>query len=282
PPPPIAAWGASSASSERAASVARAARTSPRAACKGLLRESPSTEIVRKGYPAAGTSCASARSPPMNVTLAPSARSASATASAGITCPAVPPAAITILFSALPTAPSCRFPSLGVGYSSPRRLGVARWAGGLHLRASPLPGLHSSHVRGPTGGDVEQQPHRRERDDQAARPVGDEGQRHPRERREPQNCEHVEQRLGDDQGRHPDSDQGTVQATGGLRGTQSCVGDQAIEKQQREHSHDSELLTDHGQDEVCVSLRQVEDLLHRLAGADPEQTARADRYLPLH
>ena len=40
---------------------------------------------------------ASARSPPAKTTSAPSARSASAIASAGTTWPAVPPAAITIL-----------------------------------------------------------------------------------------------------------------------------------------------------------------------------------------
>ena len=59
--------------------------------------------------PAAGTSSASARWPPANETCAPSARSASATAMAGTTCPAVPPAAITIR-GALTVAPLPRRP----------------------------------------------------------------------------------------------------------------------------------------------------------------------------
>ena len=42
-----------------------------------------------------------------------------------------------------------------------------------------------------------------------------------------------------------------------------------------------ELLADDGEDEVGVRLGQVEDLLHRLARADAEQPARADRDLPL-
>ena len=66
-----------------------------RAAFAGLVREMPSTRILSSAWPAAGTSSTSARSPPTNRTSAPSARSASATAIAGTTCPAVPPAAIT-------------------------------------------------------------------------------------------------------------------------------------------------------------------------------------------
>src|SRR5439155_10206897 len=51
---------------------------------------------VSSSKPASGTSCASVRSgDPANVTNAPRTVSASATAIAGSTCPAVPPAAIT-------------------------------------------------------------------------------------------------------------------------------------------------------------------------------------------
>src|SRR4029079_19515160 len=58
----------------------------------------PERPLPRKGwtgYPASGTSCDSILSPPANSTVAPLARSAPATASAGTTCPAVPPAAIS-------------------------------------------------------------------------------------------------------------------------------------------------------------------------------------------
>src|SRR3954466_162098 len=77
--------------------TAAPALSAARAALSGFVRLRPSTAIVRSGYPAAGTSVRSARSPPTNTTRAPSARSASATASAGTTCPDPPPAAITIV-----------------------------------------------------------------------------------------------------------------------------------------------------------------------------------------
>src|SRR5881392_1953606 len=65
-------------------------------ASAGLSRRGrPETANVSSSYPASGTSRASTRSgDPANVTLTPRARSSSATASAGRTCPAVPPAAI--------------------------------------------------------------------------------------------------------------------------------------------------------------------------------------------
>src|SRR5690348_16909492 len=107
----------------------------------------PSTFSGRSSYPAAGTSSASARCPPAKTTSWPSARSASATASAGTTCPAVPPAAIT----AFTIAGSCH----------DLQLGAAR------------------------GRDVEQQADAREQHDQVRRAVGDERQWHAGERREP-------------------------------------------------------------------------------------------------
>jgi hypothetical protein len=137
-------------------------------------------------------------------------------------------------------------------------------------------------MRGPTGRDVQQQTHRGKRHDQAARPVGDKRQWHPRERGETEDCEHIQQRLGDDQRSHTDGDQGAVEAPSGLGCTQAGIGDQAVEEQQRRHSHDSELLTDDREDEVGVGLREIEDLLHRLAWTDTEQTAGADRDLSLH
>src|SRR3954471_5306975 len=58
-------------------------------------RGNPVMRNVSSSYPALGTSSASTRSgDPANVTWTPRLRSSSATASAGSTCPAVPPAAI--------------------------------------------------------------------------------------------------------------------------------------------------------------------------------------------
>src|SRR3954464_10415809 len=97
----------------------------------------PSTFRRSISYPAAGTSSASARSPPTKLTSAPSARSASATAIAGTTWPAVPPAAITILGGLAPGA--CVTSAGGDGLQVRRRAAL---------------------------GDVEQQPHRAQQDDQ--------------------------------------------------------------------------------------------------------------------
>ena len=66
---------------------------------------------------------------------------------------------------------------------------------------------HRAHVRGAARGDVEQQAHRGEHHDQAARAVGDERQRNARQRGEAEHGEHVEERLGEDQGGHADGDQ---------------------------------------------------------------------------
>src|SRR5262245_15377163 len=75
-----------------ARSACHVARTSPIPRRRG----SPETAKVSSSKPASGTSCDSTRSgDPANVTVTPRARSASPTARAGRTCPAVPPAAIT-------------------------------------------------------------------------------------------------------------------------------------------------------------------------------------------
>ena len=71
------------------------ARTSARTSSSPSRRGKPEIANVSSSKPASGTSCDSTRSgDPANVTVTPRSRSASATASAGRTCPAVPPAAI--------------------------------------------------------------------------------------------------------------------------------------------------------------------------------------------
>src|SRR6266576_1084995 len=186
------ASGARLASSERARRTAATDSASARTARTGLERLRPSTEIVYSGKLAAGTSSASARPPPMKVTSAPSARSAPATASAGTTCPAVPPAAITILLGAALTAQSCRFARTGVaGPAASRALPPAR-------------GRHGAHVSRRAGSYVQQQAHARQHHQQAARAVGDEWERDARQRRDAEHGENVEKGLGDDQGGHAD------------------------------------------------------------------------------
>src|SRR6185436_3062247 len=95
PPPPSTASGRRFARIRSQAAGAANARSAARACSMPGRRGSPLTRNVSSSKPASGTSRASARSgDPANVTRAPRFRSASPIASAGRTCPAVPPAAI--------------------------------------------------------------------------------------------------------------------------------------------------------------------------------------------
>src|SRR5688572_19992242 len=146
-----------------AAAVARAASAADEAAANGFVRLRPRTAIGRSSKPASGTSSASARSPPTKTTWLPSDRSSSATASAGTTCPAVPPAAITTL----------------------RSIAARSWHGPDDAVASR--------------GDVEQQAHRGEQGQQRRRARRDERQRHAGQGREAEHGEDVERRLAEDE-----------------------------------------------------------------------------------
>src|SRR5436190_23225424 len=98
----------------------------------------------------------------MKATSAPSARSAPATASAGTTCPAVPPAAITIFLDVADTAPSCR---VDAGRLARRAAaGRARRPAPAAARRPPR-SRDPPQVRGAAGRDAEPQPPPRPPDD---------------------------------------------------------------------------------------------------------------------
>src|SRR6187551_834603 len=107
----------------------------------------------------------------------PLARRSAATAMAGTTWPAVPPAATTTL--ATP----------GTARSAPSACG----------RPPTLDDAQFASAGGPPAGDVEDQPHREQRRHQTAVAVGDEGQRHAGQRRQPHHREEVDRRLHQDQ-----------------------------------------------------------------------------------
>src|SRR5664280_2268492 len=95
PPPPKTTSGFRRASIRRQEKGATSACASPRASFSPGRREKPELRKESKAKPASGTSSASIRSDePAKETTAPRFSSASATASAGMRCPAVPPAAI--------------------------------------------------------------------------------------------------------------------------------------------------------------------------------------------
>src|SRR6188474_3029188 len=120
----------------------------------------------------------------MKLTSAPLARSSSAIASAGTTCPAVPPAAITIL--GIPRCSRSRIvepPYSGRSLLAPigRTLLalVAVLLDQTQVSLALLPPLPPAARldRNAALGDVAKEPHRREQNDQAAVAVGDERQR---------------------------------------------------------------------------------------------------------
>src|SRR5438270_4731450 len=146
----------------------------------------------------------------MNATCAPSAHSASATASAGTTWPAVPPAPITIF-------------------------------GAVTNRAKPsCPWLR----------DIEQQTDRGEHDAQVRRGVGDERQRDARQGRQPQYDEDVEQALAKDQRGQSGGKELRIPPGRSPRGAQARVGDHPVQEYDAEYAQDAELLADHREDEV--------------------------------
>jgi len=53
-----------------------------------------------------------------------------------------------------------------------------------------------------------------------------------------------------------DGDQHRVGALRAMRGAQPGVGDQPVEREQYGDPDEAELLADHGEDEVCLGLRQ--------------------------
>src|SRR5688572_8709714 len=133
----------------------------------------------------------------MKLTSAPRSASASATASAGTTCPAVPPAAITTRgtsTSRSPDGPGARAAAVEDAKVAPA--GRARRPGG--------------HRRRPARGDVEQQPDGREGDDEAAVAVGDEWERDAGQRREAEDREEVDRCLNQDHRRQGGGEQATV------------------------------------------------------------------------
>src|SRR5947209_10759308 len=224
----------------RTRAEARAASAAAVAARRGLRRSSPATRRRWSGYPAAGTSSASARSPPANSTSAPLARSASATASAGTTWPAVPPAAISTRGALIGTA---------AAVDRPQR------------RAHALARVR--RIR----RDREQETHRAEQHHQVRVAVRHERERHAGERRHAHDREEVERRLAEHECGQAGGEQLRVAVARELRYAEAGVGDHPVERGEGADAEDAELLADDREDHVGVRLRQVEGLLHRLAEA---------------
>src|SRR4051812_5474447 len=144
----------------RQANGARTAVQSARSRPSPIRRGKPETANASNAKPASGTRRASILpGVPAKVTSAPRACSASAIASAGTTCPAVPPAAMR--------------------HRTPLALGST---------------MH---------GDVKENAHAREREQQVGAAVGDERERDSGQRRDAQDSREIDDGLPADQRREP-------------------------------------------------------------------------------
>ncbi len=159
--------------------------------------------------------------------------------------------------------------------------GTARSAPSTRGRAPTLDDAQFASAGGPPAGDVEDQADREQGRHQAAVAVGDEGQRHAGQRRQPHHREEVDRRLDEDQRGEAGDEQLAVVVLRFLRRLQAGVAEQREEADDADDPDQAQLLADHRRDHVGVGLGQVEGLLHAVADADPEEAAGAERDLRL-
>src|SRR4051794_2836375 len=216
---------------------ARPASSAARTSAGDGLRGSPVTRKVSSAYPASGTSCASTRSgDPANVTWTLRLRSSSATASAGSTCPAVPPAAIRHL--------SCR------STATPR--------------------------------DVKEDAHRHELHHEARAAVRNERKRDSGQRSHPEHGREVDRGLAGDESGNPGGEPLAERIDALERDLQSGPGEERVREDERAGADEPQLLADHGEDHVRVSLGQEVELPDALPEPVAEEAARAEADLRLH
>jgi hypothetical protein len=152
---------------------------------------------------------------------------------AGTTCPAVPPAATTTLAA----------------------LGTARSAPSAGSRGAPaLDDAQFASGSGPRARHAEDQPNREQRRQQAAVAVGDEGQGHPGQRRQPHHGEEVDRRLDQDQRGEAGDQQLAVVVLRFFRHLQAGVAEEAEQPDDADDADQAQLLADHGRDHVGVGL----------------------------
>ena len=118
-------------------------------------------------------------------------------------------------------------------------------------------------------GDVKEDPDRQERDDEARAAVGDERQRNPGQRREPEDGGEVDRRLPADERR--DARRRAAfrrDPCSAMREPEPRVGEaRSRRRSARASADEAELLADHREDHVGVRLGQVVDLVDALRRA---------------
>src|SRR5438094_7483662 len=227
------------------ASTAASGRTKARRTSD--MRESGSRRdgiaVAWNGISAARTrSASSPRRPPMKRSAVSGSvsRSASATASSGLTCPPVPP----------PTR-STRQPSRGRRPRGPPRVGCV-----------------PANVQQYADGD--------EPDAERGPAVRDEGQREAGHGHQARDHRHVHPGLGRQPHRDPGRDERAGRILGADRDTHAAVREDEEEHDDRERSGEPELVAEHGEDGVRVRRGKEPELLAPRAKAFAERAAQRE------
>src|SRR5919201_5440918 len=226
----------------RSPATTASGRPASRTFFQGASRSKPAMRTAANANPASGTSRSSG--PPFLPTrrisaAGSSARSARATASAGIRCPPVPPPEI-------------------------------------NSRIRP-PSIAEQGLRRALRGDVEQYPDRRQAGRHRATTVRDQWERHARDGKSVGDRGHVDEGLK----RDPGCDRrGEHQTEAIRRAERGPIAAQREEEERGEHCRragEPGLLADDREDEVRMRLGQPQELLHRVAEANAEKAAGAER-----
>src|SRR6266851_5772503 len=259
PPTPNAATGLCLRKTRRASSIAGASIAKFLSSVAPPLPFKPATRSVSNGSPACGTSFISIpRCVPTNTTSLslPLESHSCAMASAGKTCPPVPPPAISN-FTGSALAEQRRSMLRHYNRNSP----------GVSLLPSRFCRL-LRNIQKHSGG--------QQHDQQTRSPIADERQRYPFRRHHPEHDRKINQRLAQDHRGYSQRQQPPESVRGTERSTHPSP---AIDYKKRNHDHRSDktkFLADDGINKIRVRLRQIEELLFALHQAYAREATRAD------
>src|SRR5713226_2692051 len=257
PPTPNAATGLCLRNTRRASSISVASIAKFLSSVAPPFPFNPATRNVSSGSLACDTSFISIpRSVPTSTTSlsSPLESHSCAIASAGKTCPPVPPPAIrsfTVYAIAKPGRSRGGPRSYNDDFSLPRGL------------RGPL-----RNIQQHTGG---QQHHQQTRS-----AIADERQRDPFRRNHPEHHRKINQRLARDHRGYPQRQQPPESVRRTKRGTHPSP---AINDKERDHDHrpdKAQFLADHRIYKIRVRLRQIKELLFALHQAHAHEATRAD------
>src|SRR6266851_2145496 len=258
PPTPNAATGLCLRNMRRASSIAGASIATFRSSVAPPLPFNPATRSVSSGSPACGTSLISIpRSVPTSTTSlsSPLESHSCAIASAGKTCPPVPPPAIrsfTVYAIAKPGRSRGGPRSYNDDFSLPRGL------------RGPL-----RNIQQHTGG---QQHHQQTRS-----AIADERQRDPFRREHPEHYCEINERLAQDHRGYPQRQQPPESVR---RANRRAHSSPAINDEERDHDHrpdEAQFLADHRINKIRVRLRKIEKFLLALHQTHARKSAGTHR-----